>query len=136
MTLLLVRVVGGAVVGPKYASFQQKSYWIWIRATSNFTVMENLRHFAARVGCDFLLKIGINRAKGSTKNVPVLKACDSILAPPTALSIKVAIVVLYFNRVLKFICLTFTQVKAFELKLKNVSKERKSCRVELPLDLI
>ena len=62
---------------------------------SNITTMEFLRHSTARVGCDFLLKISVLRAKGISKNVPNLEVYDPAPAHFTTLLIKIAIVVLY-----------------------------------------
>ena len=62
---------------------------------SNITTMEFLRHSTARVGCDFLLQIGILSAKGITKNVANLEVCGPAPDPLTTRSIKVVIVVLY-----------------------------------------
>ena len=62
---------------------------------SDFTIMEFLRHSTARVGCDFLLKISVLRAKGISKNVPNLEVCEHTPVPPITRSIKVVIVVLY-----------------------------------------
>ena len=45
--------------------------------------MENLSHSTARVGCDFLLQIGILSAKDK---------CDLTPQPPKTLSLKVVIV--------------------------------------------
>ena len=49
--------------------------------------MEILGHSTARVGCDFLLQIGILSAKGITKNVANLEVCDPTPDPSTTLSI-------------------------------------------------
>ena len=51
--------------------------------------------FPRRFREDFFLKIGIQRAKVYTKNVPNIEACDFIPAPSRILSIKQVIVVLY-----------------------------------------
>ena len=99
MTALIDRVVGGAglgshsskfrdifcnALGYKYANFQQKisldtnsgmsqtSHW------SNFITMENLIHSTDHVGCYFLLKIGILRAKGIPKNVILVFSLSKI----------------------------------------------------------
>ena len=62
---------------------------------SNVTTMESFRLSTARVGCDFLLQIGILRAKGYNKNVPKVQVCNPTHTPSRTLYIWVAIVVLY-----------------------------------------
>ena len=57
--------------------------------------MEFLRRSTACVGWDFLLKIGVLKAKGITKSFPNFEECDPNPDPHTALHIKVVIVVLY-----------------------------------------
>ena len=49
---------------------------------SNITTMEFLRHSTARVGCYFLLKISVLKAKGISKNVPNLEVCENTPDPP------------------------------------------------------
>ena len=73
--------------------FNKKSHWTRLVechklpiVLSNVTTVESLRHSTARVESDFLLEIGILRAKGITKSVPNLEVvCDP--APSTTLSI-------------------------------------------------
>ena len=43
--------------------------------------MESFRLSTARVGCDFLLKIGILRSKGYNKNVLNLQVCNPTQPP-------------------------------------------------------
>ena len=62
---------------------------------SNFTTMVFLRRSTACVGWDFLLKIGVRGAKGTTKNFPNLEECDPNPDPHITLHIMVVIVVLY-----------------------------------------
>ena len=57
--------------------------------------MEFLRRSTACVGWDFLLKIGVLRAKGITKSFPNLEECDPNPDPYTSVHIMVVIVVLY-----------------------------------------
>ena len=57
--------------------------------------MEFLWRSTACVGWDFLLKIGVLRAKGITKSIPNLEKCDPNPDPHTTLHIKVVIEVLY-----------------------------------------
>ena len=66
-------------LGSKYADFQQKispdsscgkTQTLYC---SYFTTIQSLRLSTARVGCDFLLKIGILRAKGYNIRVPNLQ---------------------------------------------------------------
>ena len=57
--------------------------------------MEFLRRSTACVGWDFLLKIGIRRAKGITKNLPNLEVCELSPATTTTIFINAVIVVLY-----------------------------------------
>ena len=58
-------------------------------------IVETLLHSTACVECDFLLKIGVLRAKGITKNAPNFEVCDLTLVRSTTLFINVVIVVLY-----------------------------------------
>ena len=57
--------------------------------------MKSLRLSTARVECDFLLQIGILRAKGYNKNVPKVQVCNPTHTPSRTLYIWVAIVVFY-----------------------------------------
>ena len=75
-------------LGSKYAILQQKitldtSYGK--SQTFHCSKVYTLRLSTARVECNFLLQIGILRAKGYNKNVPNVQVCNPTPAPPRTL---------------------------------------------------
>ena len=85
------------IFGTKYTDLQQKiTSDTSCGMSQNFhcnrvTSMKSLWHSTARVGCDFLLQIGILSAKGITKNVANLEVRGPTPDPLTTLSVNLVI---------------------------------------------
>ena len=84
-------------LGSKYAGLQQKitlDTSCGKSQTFHCSKVYTLRLSTARVECNFLLQIGILRAKGYNKNVPNVQVCNPTPAPPrTLMSTLVSLIV-------------------------------------------